>query len=144
MSQLYILANLDKKQYVNPHNFGGGASLASILGSNPMLSTGLVLLLKQSSEPEQGSKRGFDADPLLGSWAGDRITVVSDLDESATYNEAFDEWDDISLDLIVMMCKETYMRNELRAHLGWLVSTLPSQQARVLNAALLGLKQSPR
>lgn len=75
MGQYYIIANLDKREYLKPHDFNEGAKLLEFIYSENSIMTGLGLLLAQCN-----SSGGGDAQPhpLLGSWAKDRIAIVGD------------------------------------------------------------------
>jgi hypothetical protein len=75
MGQAFIIANLDKKQYLHPHDFKDGYKLLELHDSL----TALSLLLANS-----GDHPWRDA-PMLGAWAGDRIVVMGE------YSNAYDE-----------------------------------------------------
>lgn len=75
MGQYYLIANLDKREYLKPHDFDEGAKLLEFVYSEGSIMTGLGLLLAQCDSSGGGDARPH---PLLGSWAKDRITVVGD------------------------------------------------------------------
>jgi hypothetical protein len=93
MGQYFYIVNLDKKEYLHPHKMGSGLKLWEICASN--LPRVLPLLLRQSSEGGGGDYHGENTD-IVGRWAGDRITVVGDYDESKLYNEAKESYKEIS------------------------------------------------
>ena len=76
MGQYYIIVNLDKRQYINPHKFGDGAKLMEFALSSLGTKTALAALLSDGN-----GRGGGDIDsqePIIGSWAGDRIVVAGD------------------------------------------------------------------
>lgn len=116
MGQYFKAVNLDKTEYICPWCIGGGAKLWEwAVNSQGAIFT---LLLRQSSESGGGDygsigpqivelKDGEDlsyiigravsregvpieipADSIVGRWAGDRITLVGDYDESGLYRKA--------------------------------------------------------
>lgn len=71
--------NLDKQQYLHPHKFGDGLKLMEFGWSLSGTLLGLTVLL--ASACKGGARGGGDIrseDPLVGSWAGDRIAIVGD------------------------------------------------------------------
>jgi len=114
MGQYFKVANLDKKQVINPHAFGDGLKLMEFGCSRHGTMTGLTLLLRQSTGSGGGDFHAVGEHPIVGSWAGDAITIVGDYDESNLW-EAFEtsEWEDISADVVVAMCADPYVREEL-------------------------------
>ncbi len=82
MGQYHYLVNLDKKQFVHPHQIGNGFKLREQIGWNYSTATVLVMLLAASSKA--GGRGGGDfrsSHTLVGSWAGDRIAFVGDYAE---------------------------------------------------------------
>ena len=82
MGQYHYLINLDKKQFVHPHQIGNGFKLKEQVGWNYSTATVLVMLLAASSR--DGGRGGGDfhaPHPLIGAWAGDRIAFVGDYAE---------------------------------------------------------------
>lgn len=126
MGQYFLIVNKTKKEYVDPHCIGGGAKLWEICANNE---AGILpYLLRQSSgrgggdikmNPEQykhtydscvkdesGKKlfvEMFGDKPTIyeyaGHWAGDRITVVGDYDDSKLYDIAESKYRNISHEL---------------------------------------------
>jgi len=93
MGQYFFIVNLDKKEYLHPHKMGSGLKLWEICADN--LPRVLPLLLRQSSEGGGGDYHGEDFN-VVGRWAGDRITVVGDYDESGLFEEAEESYKEIS------------------------------------------------
>lgn len=84
MGQYYVIANLTKKEFLEPSSFMDGAKLMEFaLSSNGVLS-GLAVLLASSNGQGGGDldvESGWDDIP--GRWAGDRIVVAGDYDNDA-------------------------------------------------------------
>ena len=114
MGQYFKVANLDKKQVIDPHEFGDGLKLMEFGCSGHGTMTGLTLLLRQSTGSGGGDFHAVEAHPVVGSWAGDRISIVGDYDDSHLW-EAFEtsEWEDISTEVVLAMCADHYVRSEL-------------------------------
>ena len=90
MGQYFYIVNLDKKEYLHPHKMGSGLKFWEILATQ--LPQAVVYLLRQSSDSSSAGPIGDNA----GRWAGDRITVVGDYDDSGIYSDV-DNYEDISL-----------------------------------------------
>lgn len=102
MGQYFYIVNLDKREYLDPLEIGCGMKLWEI-AANPCLNV-LALLLRQSSEGGGGDIRKPYAS--AGRWAGDRLVIVGDYDESKIFNacekgeyrevtpEIRDDWND--------------------------------------------------
>ncbi len=72
MGQYFTIANLDKKEYLEPHWFGHGAKLPAIGRTGEGVMTGLTLLLASAGGG------WYTGGPIYGRWAGDRIAVIGD------------------------------------------------------------------
>lgn len=108
MGQLHYIINLDKKEWFSARNMGRGAKLSeqAINGGG---SAGALLLLLAATNGRGGGD--VYPDPLVGSWAGDRIAVIGEyvkeddipgIDAKAMMLDVFDddtEWRDLSDDL---------------------------------------------
>jgi len=92
MGQYFVIVNLDKKEYIHPHNLGSGAKLWEIC-ANPIAGV-LPFLLRKSSETG-GGDIDFES-RVAGRWAGDRIVVVGDYDKSGLYDKTEMEFKEIS------------------------------------------------
>ena len=114
MGQYFKVANLDKKQVINPHEFGDGLKLMEIGCSSNGTMLGLALLLRQSTGSGGGDFLAAGAHPVVGSWAGDRVSIVGDYDESKLWDAVeTSEWEDISTEVVLAMCADHYVRGEL-------------------------------
>ena len=92
MGQYFLIANIDKKQFIDPGNFktkadGPGYSMKLHHICKGKLAGVLPFLLTSS-----------DYYPSMGSWAGDRIIMIGD--ETRDYGDLYfqirDRWEDIS------------------------------------------------
>jgi len=68
------------------------------------MATALVFLLRKSNETGGGDYFGDDA--VVGSWAGDRIVLVGDYDESGLYGVARKSYSSISDKILKVIKKE--------------------------------------
>jgi len=85
MGQYYLLVNLDKKQYLHPHRFGDGLKLLEFGCGNSGTMTGLAILLADGNGRGGGDLRSDD--PIIGSWARDRIVVAGDYADGGKFVE---------------------------------------------------------
>ena len=80
MGQYWLTVNLDKREYINPHELGSGLKLREQLGTHPGPGAALIILL--AAMPEARGGGDFKANPdVVGRWAGDRIALVGDYAE---------------------------------------------------------------
>lgn len=92
--QYFMIVNLSKKEFITPYKMASGAKLWEILANNVPTSV-LGFLLRQSNEGGGGdfhdttyqeNKRKF-----CGRWAGDKIAIIGDYDESNIYQKCIDK-----------------------------------------------------
>lgn len=76
MGQYYYVVNLDKKQYLHPHRFGDGSKLLEFGDSMGGTMTALAILLADGNN--RGGGDLHSENPIIGSWAGDRIVIAGD------------------------------------------------------------------
>ncbi len=96
MGQYFRLVNLDKKEFIDPWAIGGVAKLWEWCVNNQ---AGVIpFLLRKSNEGGGGdiSKDYYAA----GRWAGDRIVLVGDYDESHLFEKVEKEYANISSVLV--------------------------------------------
>jgi hypothetical protein len=92
MGQYFRLINYDKKEYIDPWRLGGLAKLWEWCANNQCRI--IPFLLRQSNEGGGGDiHKDYDT---AGHWAGDRISLVGDYDESKDFDRAEREFTDIS------------------------------------------------
>jgi len=105
MGQYHLIANLDKREYLYPHEFGDGFKLMEFGQSAGGTLTGLAVLLAASN----GRGGGDFWDPGVedtnkawsptGRWTGDRIAIIGDYYEKndvpgLTLEDMADLWSD--------------------------------------------------
>jgi hypothetical protein len=78
MGQYYVLANIDRQEYIHGHEIGGGIKLWE-WAANPQGAV-LTLLCGWSNEAGGGDPDWEDEDikKIAGRWAGNRIIFVGD------------------------------------------------------------------
>lgn len=128
MGQYYKIANLDKKQFIDPYAFGDGAKLLEFGTSGTGVMAGLAILLANSNGRGGGdlpSDRG-----VVGSWAGDRIVIAGDYAQAGDAGEfgphniytlcyvgfhGTGTYQDISDLVIAALCDDHYIKTDLFA-----------------------------
>ena len=93
MGQYFKIVNEDKQEVVNPWKVGGGAKFFEWLYNNH--ARVLIWLLRKSNETGGGDIDDPAKYDTLGRWAGDRVTLIGDYDESRLWQKA-DSFTDIS------------------------------------------------
>ena len=94
MGQYYKLINEDKKEVIDPTLFHGAAKFYEWLYNDEARM--LVWLTRRSNEGGGGDVVDFEKYQTLGRWAGDRISLVGDYDESGLYGLAGRRYTDIT------------------------------------------------
>jgi hypothetical protein len=94
MGQYFLLANEDKEEFVCPWEVGGLAKFYEWLWNDQARL--LVWLLRRGSETGGGDVEDPAVYQTLGRWAGDRVSLVGDYDESGLYQKARERYRDIS------------------------------------------------
>ncbi len=126
MGQYYKVVNLDKKQYLHPHNLGDGLKLMEFGSSGGGTMMALAILLSDGNGQGGGDLDSEQA--LVGSWAGDRIVVVGDYagndekygivgtkenedsDPNSLYDIAENEFENISFRILDALTDNEYER----------------------------------
>lgn len=124
MGQYYKIVNLDKREYIDPSKFGDGLKLLEFGCSASGTLCGLAILLADGNN-RGGGDLGSD-DPVVGSWAGNRIVVAGDYaddgkfleeftpnKEIALYAYAYKSFTDISTKVIAAMKEDPYIKQDL-------------------------------
>jgi len=133
MGQYYKIVNLDKKQFLSPHACGNGAKLMEFGLSQMSIMSCLAILLADGNNRGGGDLRSNN--PIIGSWAGDRIVITGDyaddgkfipedagpLEWNGKVHEEYNlysltdseyGWEDISLQAMRALAEDTYVRRE--------------------------------
>lgn len=91
MGQYYYPVNLDKRQFIHPHKFGDGLKLLEFGCSGDGTMTGLAILLSDGNNRGGGDLHSDN--PIIGSWAGDRIVISGDYSDPGKFISGNDEGD---------------------------------------------------
>jgi len=107
MGQYWILVNLDKEEFVDPHKLGCGLKLGEQLGGYPGTGAAMIVLCANMVETRGGGDLDLDenwhgpertdmsgsgpmpedypniARRTIGRWAGDRIALIGDYAEDS-------------------------------------------------------------
>ena len=119
MGQYYVAVNLDKKQYIAPHECGNGAKLMEFGLSGLGMMSCLSILLADGNG--RGGGDLHTENPLIGSWAGDRIVIAGDYadmgkfvdsDDANLYTHAHDLFENISAAVMKVLATDDYVRFE--------------------------------
>jgi len=107
MGQYYLIVNKTKKEYLYPHVFNDGLKALEILwNANTLKGLGLLLLKSDGGGGGDLKSQRDENNPLIGRWAGDDITIVGDYDSSGLYEEADQNYTDISWHVFKLLLKE--------------------------------------
>lgn len=85
MGQYYYIVNIDKKQFLHPHKFNEGLKLMEFGCDGCGILTALTVLLADGNGRGGGDLHCDD--PLIGSWAGDRIVIAGDYADPGRFME---------------------------------------------------------
>jgi len=105
MGQYYKVVNLDKKEYLHPHELGVGLKIWEQIASWPGTTVGLFLLLTNHPEPRGGGdlperEEAPELYEVLGRWVGDRVVIIGD------YAERDDLPPEYEADVLYECCQE--------------------------------------
>lgn len=78
MGQYHMLYNLDKKEYVNPHDIGCMLKIVEQINFPRSMADALFLLIAVSNGRGGGDVAGHE---YVGRWGGDRLAVIGDYHE---------------------------------------------------------------
>jgi hypothetical protein len=93
MGQYHLIVNLDKREFLDPHELGVGLKAWEQLASLPSTPQALFVLLLSSngrggSDLDDAVVSGHGSEPVIGRWAGDRLAVVGDYAEDGDLSRA--------------------------------------------------------
>ena len=122
MGQYYFIVNLDKREFLHPHAFGDGLKLLEFGCSGGGVMSALAVLLANSNNRGGGDLRSDN--PIIGSWAGDRIIIAGDYAEPGDKAEAEGdrnrfqlcsdgEYRDISAEAMAALMDDSYLRDDM-------------------------------
>lgn len=136
MGQYFIAVNEDKREFIDPHVFGDGLKFQEFSCSSSGFLAGLALLLRRSSNGGGGDWYSYSADtkkaplerfPIVGSWAGGKVSVLGDYDKSGLYMEAKGDYRNVSFPILKAMVKDYHVKEQLRQALDWRLAAGASQ-----------------
>ena len=104
IGQYFLAVNLDKKEYIHPHDLNNGAKLYEIAWNTGGVATALIYLLRKSNDIGGGDYKGDNS--IVGRWAGDRVVLVGDYDESGLYSLAKEKYRNISKEILKVIEEE--------------------------------------
>lgn len=117
MGQYYVIVNLDKGEFIKPHDFGDGAKLMEFGLSGMGVMAGLAVLLASGNGRGGGDLR-TDAG-VVGRWAGDRIVIAGDYDDEGLYGikgrlytVAHDDYANMGARVMEALLDDSYVREE--------------------------------
>jgi len=79
MGQYWLVVNLDRKEFLNPHRVGCGLKLGEQLHTFPGTPNALLMLC--SAMPIRRGGGNINPSTVVGRWAGNRVAVVGDYAE---------------------------------------------------------------
>jgi len=92
MGQYHVTVNLDKREFIHPHQLGDGLKLLEQASSEAGIGSALIALLAVSSDRGGGDFHVTEADKpddVVGRWGGDRIAIVGDYAEDDDLPDKF-------------------------------------------------------
>lgn len=108
MGQYWNMKNLDKRQCLSTHTFGNGLKYLEQWFSGPLYTALMVLLTDLSSLGDGGGDFRLDEapnqlkkfiEPIIGSWAGDRVVFSGDYTKVEEHEETDQEGNDLFEDI---------------------------------------------
>ncbi len=126
MGQYYLVVNIDKKQFLDPHCCGDGLKLLEFGCSAHGTLTALAILLADGNGRGGGDLRSTN--PIIGTWAGDRIVVAGDYADEGRfvtdakrnlYEIARQEFHDVSRSALRAMADDVYLAESMRESQTW-------------------------
>jgi len=120
MGEYFVIANLDKKEFLSPDIFATGVKLFEIAASDCGAMTGLTILLSSQTED--------DKDSIYGRWAGDRIIIAGDYSNVEVYEDCIidGKYENISEDVILKLCERPWYRERIMERLKFFDSVIKS------------------
>jgi len=128
MGQYYKIVNLTKKEFLDTYTFNDGAKLLEFGCSSEGTLTALAILLADGNGRGGGDLHSDN--PIIGSWAGDRIVVAGDYadeqkflnieqitkhkmlkdgEDPNLYDHAAEHFKDISEDALIAMLDDQFI-----------------------------------
>jgi hypothetical protein len=120
MGQYYYVANLDKKEYLHPHHCGDGPKLMEFGLSSCGNMSCLAILLADGNGRGGGDLRSDN--PIVGSWAGNRIVITGDYADNGRFGapedcnlmSTMEDWRNVSSLAIEALADDVYAKQQIR------------------------------
>jgi hypothetical protein len=116
MGQYYRVVNITKKQIIDPYIFGSGMKLMEFTSDGMSVMQGLGILLADGNNRGGGDLRS--SNPVIGSWAGDKIVVTGDYADDGKFllkrNSHMNLYDfsknfeDVSKEVVKALCDDPW------------------------------------
>lgn len=143
IGQYYIVCNIDKKEYIDPHCWDDGAKLLEFALSTEGTMTALAILLADGND--RGGGDLHTTSTYVGRWAGDRIVITGDYADAGKFTDTGDnlydtvtyyktgkkvrydydpttlhdetipnpEWHEVSADVMAALLDDSYIRHDI-------------------------------
>jgi hypothetical protein len=131
MGQYHRVVNLDKKEFLDPHQLAAGLKLWEQIANHPGTGPALLVLLAVSNGRGGGDLRADDPEGMIGRWGGDRIAVIGD------YAKAHDLDPGHYAEQIYDACTPEEERDDEEPSCGWYRDITP-YVAKILESELGG------
>lgn len=137
MGQYWLPVNLDKREYINPHELGTGLKLLEQVWTRPGTPAALFLLVSAMPEPRGGGDP--EEHPAIGRWAGDRIAIVGDYAEDDDLPDS-----EIPASVIYTLCKtKKEIADSIEHWKDVMPKTTPAERERFQKRIDIATKQKP-
>jgi len=134
MGQYWIPVNLDKREYIDPHQLGAGMKLLEQAWNPP--GTTAALLLLTAAMPERRGGGDPEPHPALGRWAGDRVAVVGDYAEDSDLPNS-----EIPASIIYTLCNSRKHIAEQVEHWEKMLPDMPKKPQKELAAKIAAVQE---
>lgn len=94
MGQYFIIANLDKREYIHPHELKRGAKLLEIC-KDPFIKNLMSFLLNRNS------KRDSKYFSNNGKWINDRIVLIGDSEDYRFFKQIQEQFKNMSNEVYI-------------------------------------------
>ncbi len=125
MGQYYVIANVDKKEYISPHDFNSFSKLTEFASPvSPETVTSALCILLADGNGRGGGDLESD-NPIIGSWKYNRVVVAGDYAdpnpefsaEKNIYDLAHSEYKNVSIPVLLAMADDYYFAEKSAEYL---------------------------
>ena len=129
MGQYYLIANVDKKEYILPHDFDEGLKLMEFANPYNCGGTMSALAILLADGNGRGGGDLYSDNPIIGSWKYNRIVVAGDYadyvdptlpegERKTLYTIAEEEYKNVSIPVLLAMADDGYTAQQFAEY--WL------------------------